>query len=45
MKRMQLVRESDLYQEARKLPKGKIKSDAFKAAYQQYRYSEYDLQA
>lgn len=45
MKRMQLVRESDLYQEARKLPKGKIRSDAFKAAYQQYRYSEYDLQA
>jgi putative transposase len=45
MKRMQLVRGSDLYQEARKLPKGKVKSDAFKAAYQQYRYSEYDLQA
>jgi len=45
MKRMQLVRSSDLYQEARKLSKGKIKNDAFKASYQQYRYSEYDLQA
>jgi putative transposase len=45
MKRMQLVRESALYQKARKLPKGKIRSDAFKAAYQQYRYSDYELQA
>jgi putative transposase len=45
MKRMLLVRKSDLYQEARKLPKGKTRSDAFKAAYQQYRYSEYALQA
>jgi putative transposase len=44
MKRMQLVRGSDLYQEARKIPESKIKSNV-KAAYQQYRYSEYDLQA
>jgi putative transposase len=48
MVRMRLVRKSDLYQFARKLPKlpkNKLRNEAFKVAYQQYRYSEYDLQA
>lgn len=48
VKRMRLVRKSDLYQFARKLPKlpkNKLRNEAFKVAYQQYRYSEYDLQA
>jgi len=48
MVRMKLVRKSDLYQFARKLPKlpkNKLRNEAFKVAYQQYRYSEYDLQA
>lgn len=48
MVRMKLVRKSDLYQFARKLPKlpkDKLRNEAFKVAYQQYRYSEYDLQA
>jgi putative transposase len=48
MVRMKLVRKSDLYQYARKLPKlpkNKLRNEAFKVAYQQYRYCEYDLQA
>jgi len=52
MVRMELVRNSDLFKEAKKLPKGKLKSpeakirsDAFAAARKTYRYSEYDLQA
>lgn len=52
MVRMNLVRGSDLFAEAKKLPKGKAKSpeskirnDAFAAARKEYRYSEYDLQA
>lgn len=48
MVRMKLVRKSDLYQFARKLPKlpkNKLRNEAFKVACQQYRYSEYDLQA
>jgi putative transposase len=43
--RMNLVRSSALFQEARKLPKGKIRNDAFSAARKAYRYSEYDIQA
>lgn len=45
MKRMELVRSSDLYQEARRLTKGKIRNEAFKTSYAAYRYSDYDLQA
>jgi putative transposase len=52
MVRMELVRSSDLFKEAKKLPRGKpkspearIRSDAFAAARKAYRYSEYDLQA
>jgi putative transposase len=45
MVRMNLVRSSDLFQEARKLPKGKIRLDVFAAARKEYRYSEYDIQA
>ena len=52
MARMNLVRNSDLFKEAKKLPKGekkspkaKIKAEAFDAAKKAYRYSDYDLQA
>jgi putative transposase len=45
MVRMNLARQSDLFQQARKLPKGKIRNDAFAAARKQARYSEYDIQA
>jgi len=45
MVRMELVRSSDLFAEAKKLPKGKIRNEAFNAARKAYRYSEYDLQA
>ena len=44
MVRMNLVRGSDLFKEAKKLQKGKAKTDAFNAARKAYRYSEYDLQ-
>ena len=50
MVRMNLVRGSDSFQAAKKLPKGKekspeakIRSDAFDAARKAYRYSEFDL--
>nr|WP_248277846.1 transposase [Brasilonema sp. UFV-L1] len=45
MKRLELVRNSELYQLARQSPKTKKKerSDTFKKAREQYRYSEYDL--
>jgi putative transposase len=43
MVRMNLVRGSDLFQAARKMPKGKIRNDVFAAARKEYRYSEYDL--
>lgn len=45
MKRLELVRNSELYQVARQIPRTKKKerSDAFKKATEQYRYSEYDL--
>jgi len=45
MVRMDLVRNSDLFKEAKKLPKGKIRNDAFDAARKAYRYSDYDIQA
>jgi putative transposase len=45
MVRMKLVCSSDLFQEARKLPKGKIRNDAFVAARKEYRYSDYDIQS
>ncbi len=45
MVRMNLVRNSELYQIAKKIPREqkKKRSDAFSAARQGYRYSEYDL--
>jgi putative transposase len=45
MVRMRLVLKSSQYQLAKKLPKGKVRTDGFAAARIQYRYSEYDLQA
>lgn len=47
MKRLELVRNSELYSAARKIPRTKKKerSEAFKKAREQYRYSEYDLHA
>jgi putative transposase len=45
MVRMNLVRSSDLFKEAKKLQKGKAKTDAFNAARKAFRYSEYNLQA
>ncbi len=45
MARMNLVRQSDLFQEAKKLPKGKTRNQAFQSAREAYRYSEYDIQA
>lgn len=43
MARMNLVRGSEAYQSARKLPKGKLRTEAFSEARKAYRYSEYDL--
>ena len=45
MVRMNWVRGSDLFQAARKMPKGKIRNDIFATARKAYRYSEYDVQA
>ncbi len=44
-KRLELVRNSEAYQEARNTPKQdkKLRSERFKAARTTYRYSEYDL--
>lgn len=45
MKRLELVRNSELYKTARGIPRTKKKErcEAFKKAREQYRYSEYDL--
>lgn len=43
MTRMELLRQSDAYQSARNLPKGKARTTAFSEARKGYRYSEYDL--
>jgi len=43
IKRMELLKNSDAYKQAKKMPKGKPRIDAFKEAKKQYRYSEYDL--
>ncbi|NMG10465.1 transposase [Brasilonema sp. UFV-L1] len=45
MKRLELVRNSELYKTAKKIPriKNKERCEAFKKAREQYRYSEYDL--
>ncbi|MEN9871139.1 MAG: hypothetical protein RLZZ171_2127 [Cyanobacteriota bacterium] len=43
MVRMSLVKNSDAYTKAKKLPKGKAKNVAFKEARSAYRYSEYEL--
>lgn len=43
MVRMRLVRNSDAYQLARAMPKGKARTEAFSEARKAYRYSEYDL--
>nr|MCU0538183.1 hypothetical protein [Hydrococcus sp. Prado102] len=45
MVRMELVRDSELYKQAKKLPKGKDRDKAFTPARKAYRYSDYDLQA
>jgi len=45
MVRMNLVRQSELFQEAKKHPKGKIRLAAFQSARAAYHYSEYDIQA
>jgi hypothetical protein len=42
---MELVRDSDLYKQAKKLPKGKDRDKTFTEARKVYRYSDYDLQA
>ena len=41
--RMKLVKQSDAYQYAKTLPKGKARNEAFKKARSAYRYSEYEL--
>lgn len=43
MVRMNLVKNSDAYNKAKKLPKGKARTIAFKEARSAYRYSEYEL--
>jgi hypothetical protein len=45
MVRMRLAQKSSHYQLAKTLPKGKAKTQAFKKAREQYRYSDYDLQS
>ena len=47
MKRLKLVRNSELYKTAKKISRTKKKErcEAFKKATEQYRYSEYDLHA
>ena len=45
MVRMRLVQRSRECQSAKKLSKGKARTEAFVAARKRYRYSEYDLQA
>ena len=43
MIRMNLVKNSDAYIKAKKLPKGKARTTAFSEARKVYRYSEYEL--
>ncbi len=43
MVRMNLVKNSDAYIKAKKLPKGKTRTAAFREARSAYRYSEYEL--
>ncbi|MGK7897277.1 MAG: RNA-guided endonuclease TnpB family protein, partial [Xenococcus sp. (in: cyanobacteria)] len=43
MVRMNLVKNSDAYKRAKKLPAGKAKTSAFKEARSAYCYSEYEL--
>jgi len=45
MVRMNLARQSDLFQEAKKLPKGKLRNQVFQSNRTAYRYCEYDIQA
>lgn len=45
MVRMNLVRNSEAFKSAQKLPKGKVRNEAFSDARVAYRYSEYDIQA
>jgi hypothetical protein len=47
MERMELVRNSDAYNTAKRIPKDqkKRRNDAFSESRKVYRYSEYDLQA
>lgn len=45
MVRMELVRQSEAFKAAKKLPKGKARNSAFSEARAAYRYSEYDIQA
>jgi putative transposase len=43
MVRMNLVKNSDAYNKAKKLPQGKVRTTAFKEARSAYHYSEYEL--
>ncbi len=45
MVRMNLVRGSDTFKDAKKLPKSHQRNEAFTVAKKVYRYSEYDIQA
>lgn len=45
MVRVRLIQKSSHYKSAKSLSKGKTRTEAFTAARQQYRYSEYDIQA
>jgi len=45
MVRMNLARQSDPFQEAKKLPKGKLRNQVFQSNRTAYRYCEYDIQA
>jgi putative transposase len=44
MVRMNLVKNSAFYKNAKEQPKGKRRNEGFKTARQAYRFSEYDLQ-
>lgn len=45
LKRLDLMRESKAYQAARALPKGRTRTDAFKACNERFGFTEYALQA
>ena len=45
LKRLDLMRQSKAYDKARKMPKGKERTELFKTIRQRYHFSDYDLQA